>query len=137
MKSYPSIFQTITEPPVASEPCMTWEIVHSQIPWGVLILLGGGFAMADASKASNLSSYLGEQLSSLEHLPPAAIVGIVSIMTAMVTEVASNTATASIIIPILMKSVSIVSFHHLTKYYSLTRKKRQPRILGDNVNVML
>ena len=62
--------------------------------------------MAKAAKASNLSYYLGQKLTYLGALPSPLIVFLVSILTAMVTEVASNTATASIIIPILMELAS-------------------------------
>ena len=87
-------------------------MIQSQIPWGVLLLLGGGRALGYALKASNLSSYLGEQLSSLENVPPAALVAIVTIIATIFTEFASNTATASIIIPILVKLVNIDSICH-------------------------
>lgn len=50
-------------------------------------LEGGGFALSDASKASGLSSWLGDQLAVLSFLPPFAIMLIICIMTAAVTEV--------------------------------------------------
>ena len=89
-----------------SAGCLSWQVVAEKVPWGIVILLGGGFAMATAAEKSGLSVVLGEQLRSLDVLPREAIVFIVCIMTAMATEAASNTATASILLPILKELVS-------------------------------
>lgn len=92
---------------------MTWDVVQKKIPWGVVLLLGGGFAMAEASKESGLSVWLGEQLQYFDVMPKEAIVFIVCLMTAMLTEVASNTATASILLPVLKELVSGLVFRLL------------------------
>ncbi|XP_063586144.1 Na(+)/citrate cotransporter-like isoform X1 [Penaeus indicus] len=94
-------FRDPNAPPTSSPACMTWDVVQKKIPWGVVLLLGGGFAMAEASKVSGLSEWLGEQLRYFDVMPKEAIVFIVCLMTAMLTEVASNTATASILLPVL------------------------------------
>ena len=54
---------------------------------------------------SGLSEWLGEALSGLQSLPPFVIMLIVCIMTALITEVASNTATANILLPVLAEMV--------------------------------
>jgi sodium-dependent dicarboxylate transporter 2/3/5 len=56
------------------------------MPWGVLILLGGGFALSDGSDKSGLSAWIGEQLKELETLPNEVILIIVMLLTTMVTE---------------------------------------------------
>ena len=61
--------------------------------------------MAEAADSSGLSAWLGEQLKALDVLPIGVVVLIISLMTAMVTEVASNTATASILMPVLKEMV--------------------------------
>ncbi|XP_042889594.1 solute carrier family 13 member 5-like isoform X4 [Penaeus japonicus] len=94
-------FRDPNAPPTASPACMSWDVVQKKIPWGVVLLLGGGFAMAEASKVSGLSIWLGDQLQYFNVMPKEAIVFIVCLMTAMLTEVASNTATASILLPVL------------------------------------
>ena len=66
---------------------------------------GSGFALSDACRVSGLSEWLGEQLSGLSVLPPFVIMLIVCVMTAMITEVASNTATANILLPVLAETV--------------------------------
>ncbi|XP_069169486.1 Na(+)/citrate cotransporter isoform X2 [Procambarus clarkii] len=83
------------------ETCLTWEVVHEKVPWGVILLLGGGLAMAEAAKVSGLSVFLGHQLQHFVIMPKELIVFVVCLMTAMLTEVASNTATASVLLPVI------------------------------------
>ncbi|GFQ87588.1 hypothetical protein TNCT_645001, partial [Trichonephila clavata] len=84
-----------------SKPVLEWKAVQSKLPWGVLLLLGGGFALANGAQESGLSELLGIKLSSLKVLPAGAIVAIICFMTAMLTEIASNTTTATILLPVL------------------------------------
>lgn len=72
---------------------------------GFLTIKGGGFALSDASNESGLSVWMGDQLNGLRNLPPVAILLIVMIMSATITEVASNTACANVLIPILISLV--------------------------------
>jgi Na+/H+ antiporter NhaD/arsenite permease-like protein len=67
--------------------------------------LGGGFALSDATEASGLSDWIGQQLTGLQVLPPFVIMLIICIITATITEIASNTATANILLPILADTV--------------------------------
>ncbi|XP_066951651.1 Na(+)/citrate cotransporter-like isoform X2 [Macrobrachium rosenbergii] len=83
------------------EGCLTWKVVHERTPWGIILLLGGGLAMAEAAKVSGLSAWLGYQLQYLGFMPKEAIVLFICFVTAMLTEVASNTATASVLLPVL------------------------------------
>ncbi|XP_068207432.1 solute carrier family 13 member 2-like [Palaemon carinicauda] len=85
----------------ASPACISWDVIHQKMPWNLMFLLGGGFALAKGASASGLSSWLGAQLVAFQVMPKEAIVFVVSLMTAMVTEVASNSATASIVLPVL------------------------------------
>ena len=62
-------------------------------------------ALSDATQESGLSAYLADKLTALSSLSPFSIMLIVCIFTAMITEVASNTATANIILPILADTV--------------------------------
>ncbi|XP_071533695.1 Na(+)/citrate cotransporter isoform X6 [Panulirus ornatus] len=81
--------------------CLDWDVVQRKIPWGIVLLLGGGFAMAAGAKESGLSKWLGEQLYIFNGTHIVWIVLSVTLMTALLTEVASNTATASILLPVL------------------------------------
>ncbi len=80
---------------------ISWKEVQSRLPWGVLILLGGGFALADGCRASGLSQLLGEELEVVSSLPLGIVVGLLTLFTAAATAVTSNVATASIFLPIV------------------------------------
>ncbi|KAB7499349.1 hypothetical protein Anas_02008 [Armadillidium nasatum] len=45
--------------------CLTWEVVHKKVPWGLILLVGGGFAMAEGASASGLSTWLQAQLQAI------------------------------------------------------------------------
>jgi len=96
---------------VESSPgLLDWNTVEKRLPWGVILLLGGGFALADATKSSGLNLYLVKQLDALKSLPLLVVSFIIALATTTVTEVASNTATANILVPILAQmSVSLGS----------------------------
>jgi sodium-dependent dicarboxylate transporter 2/3/5 len=74
------------------------------VAWGMLILLGGGFAMAYGIQASGLSNAIAANLNFIGDLHPFAAILAVSMISVALTEVASNTATASILLPILAAS---------------------------------
>ncbi|KAK2714267.1 Na(+)/citrate cotransporter-like isoform X2 [Artemia franciscana] len=92
---------------------VNWKICQEKIPWGLVLLLGGGFALSDATKISGLSDWLGSQLEGLKILPESLILIVVCIMTASVTEVASNTATANILLPVLAKMCELIGVNPL------------------------
>ncbi|XP_046440679.1 solute carrier family 13 member 5-like [Daphnia pulex] len=90
-----------TGPEKPSPALLDWKYVQDRLPWGIVLLLGGGFALSDATQASGLSDWIGQQLIVLKVLPPFVIMLIICIITATITEIASNTATANILLPIL------------------------------------
>ncbi|ESO01619.1 hypothetical protein HELRODRAFT_157200 [Helobdella robusta] len=92
---------------------LDWPTVHSNIPWNVLLLLGGGFAMAEACKESGLSQVIGQFFISLNYLPRWGLVFILSTLTAGFTEVTSNVATATIFLPILAQLATTLSINPL------------------------
>ena len=75
--------------------------MEKRLPWGVILLLGGGFALADSTKKTGLSTYIGHQLIALKDIPIRGVAAIIGVAVTFVTEVASNTATANIVVPIL------------------------------------
>lgn len=88
----------------ASKPSpgiVTWAILKDKVPWGLLFLLGGGFALAEGSKATGLSSMIGGSLVSLHGLPPALVLLVVVLVTQFITEFTSNVAIANLILPVL------------------------------------
>ncbi len=72
-----------------------------KLPWDILILLGGGFALAMGMKGSGLSLWIGEQLSFLSAVPlPLMLLGIATVII-FLTEITSNTATTQVMLPVL------------------------------------
>ncbi|XP_053704915.1 solute carrier family 13 member 3 [Synchiropus splendidus] len=82
-------------------PLMSWKKAQDSVPWNILLLLGGGFAMAKACEESGLASWLGGHLQPLAQLPPAAAVMLITGFLACFTEFASNTATIIIFLPVI------------------------------------
>lgn len=82
------------------EFALDWEWAR-RIPWGILILFGGGLALAQAFKTTGLVEWLGGKLTLLEGVPPLFVVLAIALMLTFLTEVTSNTATTSIMLPIL------------------------------------
>ena len=79
---------------------MNWE-VSKKLPWGIVLLFGGGFALALGFKDSGLSQWFGESLKIFKDIHPLVLVFMVSFLMVMLTELTSNTATTQILLPIL------------------------------------
>ena len=82
------------------EPLLTWEQAV-RVPWGMLLLFGGGFALADGFKVSGLSQWVGDQFSALHGAPALVVIAIVCLVLTFLTELTSNTATTELVLPIL------------------------------------
>uniref|UniRef100_A0A674IC77 Solute carrier family 13 member 3 n=1 Tax=Terrapene triunguis TaxID=2587831 RepID=A0A674IC77_9SAUR len=82
-------------------PLLSWRRAQETVPWNIILLLGGGFAMAKGCEESGLSVWIGGHLHPLESVPPAVAVVLITIVIALFTEFASNTATIIIFLPIL------------------------------------
>ena len=72
-----------------------------QIPWGVLLLFGGGIAIAKAFDASGLSTSIGSLVDRLQDWPTLAVIGTLCLLVTFFSEFTSNTATSNILMPIL------------------------------------
>ncbi|GFT46583.1 hypothetical protein NPIL_487991 [Nephila pilipes] len=94
-----------------SRPLLEWKTIQQKIPWGVIILLGGGFSLASASEKSGLSKWVTQQLLSLNISSPFAVVSLLSIMTATLTEFTSNVATANVILPVVAELAVALKIH--------------------------
>ncbi|MDT0631778.1 SLC13 family permease [Rubrivirga sp. S365] len=71
------------------------------IPWGVLLLFGGGLSLAAAVDGSGLAVWIGGRLGGAAALPPLLVVGAVVAVVVVLTELTSNTATAAAFLPVL------------------------------------
>lgn len=73
----------------------------AKLPWNIVLLFGGGFALASGFKESGLADYLGLQLQGFGTLQPIIIVIVISLFVTFLTELTSNTATAEMLLPII------------------------------------
>lgn len=79
---------------------LRWEDAL-ELPWGVLLLFGGGLALSKQFTESGLSDWIGEQMSGLGFLPIALLVVVVGLVVLVLTEFTSNTATAATFLPLV------------------------------------
>ncbi len=75
-----------------------------RLPWGIVLLLGSGFALAEATTATGLAEWLGQRLAWVGSAPPWIAILTVSIATCFATEFMNNTAIATIMLPIVAAS---------------------------------
>ena len=84
----------------AGQYVLDWSCARD-IPWGILLLFGGGFAIAQGMAESGLSTWIGGQLGVLESVPLwLVVVGCCTVMT-LLTEITSNTAVAAVLLPVV------------------------------------
>lgn len=98
------------------EPIITWKDFQKTMPWEIVILVGGGYALASGSKSSGLSTWIGHQMLSLSSLPPWAITLLACVLVSIVTEFVSNPATITIFLPILC---TLSETLHINPLYTL------------------
>ncbi|AWB67137.1 sodium:dicarboxylate symporter [Saccharobesus litoralis] len=79
---------------------LDWQTA-ANIPWGMLLLFAGGICIAKAFQASGLSQILGDYLSMLSTWPLLVMIGLVALAVVFLTEVTSNTATTTLLMPVL------------------------------------
>ena len=84
-----------------------------KIPWGLLLLFGGGLALATGFKATGLTGLIGESMRVLDGVPTLVLILSVALLVTFLTEVTSNTATTSILVPILGASAVALGAHPL------------------------
>ncbi len=94
----------------SGEFIMDWRTAR-KLPWGILILFGGGLAIASAFQSSGLAVWMGSGLKDIGHIQLIFVILIVATMVNFLTEVTSNVATASILLPILASVATAIGFH--------------------------
>jgi len=81
-------------------PVLEWKDVET-IPWGVLLLFGGGLSLSTAISASGLDVQIGNVASMLQGIPGWLVIVCVVVLVIAISEMASNIATATTMIPVL------------------------------------
>ncbi len=82
------------------ERLLDWESAV-KIPWGILILFGGGICIASAFVSSGISQIIGEALAALSGVHILILLGTICLSVTFLTEIASNTATTALLMPVL------------------------------------
>ncbi|WP_175424087.1 SLC13 family permease [Haladaptatus sp. W1] len=97
----------LSVPALVLADTMEWDDLVD-IDWGTILLFGGGIALADALATTGATEWIADSVfTSLTGAPIVLVVGIVVLLVIFLTEMTSNTATATIIIPILISIGSV------------------------------
>ncbi|KAM4678350.1 solute carrier family 13 member 4 isoform 2-T2 [Discoglossus pictus] len=97
-------------------PMLTWQEFQRHMPWEIVVLVGGGYALAAGCKSSGLSMWIGRQMECLSSLPSWAVTLLACMLVSAVTEFVSNPATVTIFLPILC---SLSETLHINPLYTL------------------
>jgi solute carrier family 13 (sodium-dependent dicarboxylate transporter), member 2/3/5 len=98
---------------------LTWEEAVN-IPWGIILLFGGGMALAKGFGDTGLAVWIGEQMINLQNLPLLLLVLILVAAVNFLTEVTSNLATTAMLLPILATMALALEIHPYTLMVSAT-----------------
>uniref|UniRef100_A0A8B9FGJ6 Solute carrier family 13 member 4 n=1 Tax=Amazona collaria TaxID=241587 RepID=A0A8B9FGJ6_9PSIT len=95
------------------DPIITWKDFQKTMPWEIVVLVGGGYALAAGCKTSGLSTWIGRQMLSFSSLPYWAVTLLACILVSLITEFVSNPATITIFLPILCSMVKTLLINPL------------------------
>ena len=101
------------------QPIMIWEEAV-RMPWGTIVLFGGGIAIAGGFQKSGLANWIGQHLILLEALPLFLLVAILIAAVNFLTEITSNLATTTVLLPILAPMALALDVHPYTLMVAVT-----------------
>ena len=93
-----------------SEKIMSWDDAV-KLPWGILLLFGGGLAIATGFQESGLATWIAKSMTNLNGYPIFIILLIVIVAVNFLTEITSNLATIAMLLPILAPTAIILDIH--------------------------
>lgn len=88
------------------------EII-AKLPWNIVLLFGGGFALAKGFTTSGLSEFIGQQFIGLKDTDTLSLIAGISSMVVFLTEVTSNTATAEMLLPLVASVAKAIELNPL------------------------
>ena len=94
-----------------NEALLSWTDAV-KLPWGILILFGGGMAIALGFETSSLALWLGEQLKLLETIPLIILLLFIIGFVNFLTEITSNLATTAMLLPVLVSLANATGIHY-------------------------
>uniref|UniRef100_A0A131YIU9 Na+/dicarboxylate, Na+/tricarboxylate and phosphate transporter n=1 Tax=Rhipicephalus appendiculatus TaxID=34631 RepID=A0A131YIU9_RHIAP len=92
---------------------ITWREASERAQWGIVILIGGAMCLAEGCKQSGLSALLVHHLKSLDVLPHGLTVLVLCLITSLLTEVTTNMAVSSILLPVVLEMAIAIGVHPL------------------------
>ncbi|CAH1002063.1 Sodium-dependent dicarboxylate transporter SdcS [Neolewinella maritima] len=92
------------------EPLLTWSEAV-QLPWGIILLLGGGFALASGFGGSGLADFIGDALRVPEHVGLIVVILLITAAVNFLTEITSNVATTSMLMPVFAAAAIPLGIH--------------------------
>ena len=98
---------------------INWESAV-KLPWGILLLFGGGLALAEGFKTSGLAEWIGGQITQFENLPLFALLFILILAVNFLTEITSNLATTAMLLPIIAPIALVLDVHPFTLMVGIT-----------------
>jgi sodium-dependent dicarboxylate transporter 2/3/5 len=107
------LFLIPTRTPDAPTPTLAGREIIPRLPWNIVLLFGGGFALAYGFQVTGLSILIGNAFAGLAGVPPFVLILMVCLFITFLTELTSNTATAEMILPILASVAVATNVHPL------------------------
>lgn len=104
-------------PKTATPSLITWKYINAKLPWSLIFLLGGGFALARGGKETGMSAMLGDSLSSIKDFPFLLVLFLICLFAQIFTEFASNVAVANVMLPVLAEMSKTMGVHPLYLMY--------------------
>ncbi|KAH8038823.1 hypothetical protein HPB51_003326 [Rhipicephalus microplus] len=92
---------------------ITWKEASERAQWGIVILIGGAMCLAEGCKQSGLSAMLVHHLKALDALPHGLTVLVLCFITSLLTEVTTNMAVSSILLPVVLEMAIAIRVHPL------------------------
>ena len=99
--------------PDSESPSLAGPDIIPRLPWNIVLLFGGGFALAFGFQETGLADYIGEQFSGLAGVSPVILILVICLSLTFLTELTSNTATTEMILPILASVAVAAELHPL------------------------
>uniref|UniRef100_A0A8C8UPM8 Solute carrier family 13 (sodium-dependent citrate transporter), member 5 n=1 Tax=Peromyscus maniculatus bairdii TaxID=230844 RepID=A0A8C8UPM8_PERMB len=99
--------------PFYPPPLLDWKYTQEKMPWSIVLLLGGGFAMAKGCETSGLSEWMARHMEPLNSMKPSTITLVLSCLIALITECTSNVATTTLFLPIFAAMARSIGIHPL------------------------
>jgi len=91
-----------------------------KLPWGILLLFGGGLALAEGFKTSGLAVWIGSQISLIENLPLLVLLLVLVFAVNFLTEITSNLATTAMLLPVIAPVALVLNVHPFTLMVGIT-----------------